>query len=322
MQQYLGALVISVVLALLGYAAAILWGGSQETWLAAEKLNLSTWVMVLSLSLLNYLIRFVRWEIYLRHLGAPDIPRLEHLQIYFSGFALTTTPGKAGEAIRSLYLKPRGVGYRESISALFVERLMDLFSVILIALFAVSYFDDPLYTSTAWVSAGALLLMLPLIHNDKLWRWIRLKAGALPPKLARLARSFTGLIDSSANLLRGKMLYGGFTFALIAWGAEGLGLYLILQALGVDVPPSLAVGIYSIAVLIGALSFVPGGLGSTEAVMVVLLLAAGADKSTAIAATLICRMATLWFAVALGAWALLSVTRGSFQQAVSAKQEK
>lgn len=321
MQRFTGALIISVVLAVLGYATAIMWSGSEETWQAAGKLGLPLWGLVLLLSLCNYLIRFVRWEMYLSHLGTPFIPRFEHLKIYFSGFALTTTPGKVGEAIRSVYLKPHGVGYRESISALFVERLMDLFSVAFIALFAVSYFDNPMYTTVAWVCGGALLLLMPLIHNQKLWRWISLKSSDIHSKLGVLVHKFTELIESSASLLRNKLLYSGFALAVLAWGMEGLGLYFILQALGVEVSPMIAIGIYSISVLIGALSFVPGGLGSTEAVMGLLLIAVGTDKSSAVAATLICRLATLWFAVVLGMGALLSVTRGNFHKIASAKQE-
>ena len=59
-------------------------------------------------------------------------------------------------------------------------------------------------------------------------------------------------------------------------------------------------GIYAISVLAGAVSFIPGGLGSTEAVMGLLLVLVGAEPATAIAATIICRLATLWFAVVIG----------------------
>jgi uncharacterized protein (TIRG00374 family) len=62
----------------------------------------------------------------------------------------------------------------------------------------------------------------------------------------------------------------------------------------------LGVGIYAISVLIGALSFIPGGLGSTEAVMGFLLVAAGASPGDAVASTIICRVSTLWFAVFIG----------------------
>jgi uncharacterized protein (TIRG00374 family) len=52
--------------------------------------------------------------------------------------------------------------------------------------------------------------------------------------------------------------------------------------------------------LAGAATFVPGGVGGTEVVMGLLLSASGADKSIAIAAPLLSRFATLWFAVLVG----------------------
>lgn len=77
-------------------------------------------------------------------------------------------------------------------------------------------------------------------------------------------------------------------------------MYWIAQEVGVRISVETGIGIYAIAVLAGVLSFLPGGLGSTEAVMGVLLVAFGADGSAAVAITLLCRVATLWFAVALG----------------------
>lgn len=74
--------------------------------------------------------------------------------------------------------------------------------------------------------------------------------------------------------------------------------------MGVPIGFTTGIGIYGIAVLAGALSFLPGGLGSTEAVMGVLLVAFGADGAAAVAITLLCRIATLWFAVALGGLAV------------------
>ncbi|HMR03639.1 MAG TPA: TIGR00374 family protein, partial [Candidatus Competibacter phosphatis] len=44
--------------------------------------------------------------------------------------------------------------------------------------------------------------------------------------------------------------------------------------------------------------------GSTEAVMGMLLITFGADSAAAVAITLLCRIATLWFAVVLGGLAV------------------
>jgi uncharacterized protein (TIRG00374 family) len=65
-----------------------------------------------------------------------------------------------------------------------------------------------------------------------------------------------------------------------------------------------AIGLW-IAIVAGALTFVPGGLGGTEVVLYMLCLTTGMGDSEAVAATLLIRLATLWYAVALGLAALL-----------------
>ena len=74
--------------------------------------------------------------------------------------------------------------------------------------------------------------------------------------------------------------------------------------------------------LAGALSFLPGGLVVTEASMVLLLVraAGGLDEPAAVAATILIRPCTLWFAVLLGLVAL-SLVKRAFPDAVWAVGE-
>jgi uncharacterized protein (TIRG00374 family) len=62
-----------------------------------------------------------------------------------------------------------------------------------------------------------------------------------------------------------------------------------------------------VAVLLGALSFLPGGLGSTEAVMSGLLHAHRFPVSQALLVTLTCRLVTLWLAVLIGWLAIFAL---------------
>ena len=78
----------------------------------------------------------------------------------------------------------------------------------------------------------------------------------------------------------------------------------------IEVTTAAAIGVYAAGMLIGALSFIPGGLGSTEATMVVMLTVLGMDVSSAVASTIVCRVSTLWFAVALGFCAVAAVEAG------------
>jgi uncharacterized protein (TIRG00374 family) len=121
---------------------------------------------------------------------------------------------------------------------------------------------------------------------------------------ARIRFALGGLamaLGATRALLRPSVLIWGFALGLLAWGFEGAGLGLLASMFpAAALSLTSAMGIYGIAVLIGGLSFLPGGLGSTEAVMTALLAANGLTVSQALLVTLTCRLVTLWFAVALG----------------------
>ncbi|MGI9290080.1 MAG: lysylphosphatidylglycerol synthase transmembrane domain-containing protein [Gammaproteobacteria bacterium] len=261
-------------------------------------LGLAGWVVVISLSSLNIALRFLRWQYYLVSLGH-KISRLRSLQCFIAGFAFTITPAKAGEAVRSLYLKNDGIPYTNSLAALFVERLTDLLAVVLMALAAAYSFAD--YRWLVWLAGGMTLAILPLIHS-KLMRHIltTLSERFADNRLGGLIQKLVNLIDSSATLLRSGPLYGGMILSLIACFSVCMMMYVALNMLGSDISLPLAVGIYATGILVGALSFLPGGIGSAEAVMIGLLILAGTDLATATAVTLICRIAALWYSIALG----------------------
>lgn len=73
--------------------------------------------------------------------------------------------------------------------------------------------------------------------------------------------------------------------------------------------------IYGLAISIGALSFLPGGLGGTEATMIFLLGVTGASVADAGAATILLRLATLWFAVLIGIVATVGLRGDTPQEA-------
>ncbi|MEL7043680.1 MAG: lysylphosphatidylglycerol synthase transmembrane domain-containing protein [Pseudomonadota bacterium] len=299
MERLLPHLIVSVVAAVVIYAATVIAVDIESIGTSLAAPGLMGWSAVLGLSLLNYTLRFVRWALYLQQLGTQLAP-VRSAAYYFCAFTFTTTPGKAGEAIRSLYLKRHGMPYVRSLAAFFAERFVDLVAMVLLSLAAALSF--PQYRLPVAVIAMLIVLVLPLLHAD-FFRALLVRAVDSVPaaRLRSIGLRMIELLESASTLLRSGPLYAGLALAILAWGAEGVAFHMILDALKISTSVWLAVGIYAISVLIGALSFIPGGLGTTEAVMVVLLKLLGADTATAVAATLICRLATLWFAVLLGA---------------------
>lgn len=255
---------------------------------------------VLGLSLFNYLVRFLRWHVLLARLGR-SVPFGRHALYYLAGFAFTVSPGKAGEAVRSIYLREHEVPYSESLALAFVERLLDVLAIAILA--SLILLSDPRYGLAVLIGIGSILMLVVLIRSGLMHRlpWPRRPATWLRAAQNQLQ----GLLQSIAALLNPSWLVLGVLAGLLAWAAEGWGLYLLAEGLEVSVSPLAAIGIYSIAVLAGAAAFfMPGGIGGTEAVMAALLVQHGVPLGAAVAITLLCRLATLWFAVALGFAAL------------------
>lgn len=303
LKGYLKPLIYSIVISAAIYALIIGISGFNNIRAAFSKIGMWAILIIFGLSLVNYVARFLRWHWYIAVLGH-RVPLREHLICYFSGFALTTTPGKAGEAIRYIYLKPHGVSLSNCLAALFTERFSDLVAICFLAGLAAIHFDN--YQTIVVIVAVIILVVLFTIQNKTAVSFIHKKLNLLTfRKFKNLVAALIRLIHSSSSLLRSWMLMGGLLLGILSWGAEGIAFYYLLKILEIPVSIWLGIGIYAISILIGAVSFIPGGLGSTEAVMGLMLLAVGASHSEAIVATLICRVATLWFAVALGFFAMI-----------------
>ncbi len=292
----------SVGLSAIGYLGFALWSGWREVLQAFQHIGVLPMLAALALSLMNYILRAERWHLYLLRDQHP-ISRWTNLRIYFAGFSLTTTPGKAGELIRSLFLKPYGVQFHHSAAMFFSERLADL--VAIVALTAIGFTHLPGGAAYFALLVAALLGGMVLLRTPWPERLLR--------RLAHWRHDSPGLIwlsdvaASSRPFWRGRLLWQVQGITLLAWLGEGIGAYLILHSLQADIALSFALFVYGFAMLVGALSFLPGGLGGTEATMTGLLVLQGMPLPQAIAATVIIRLATLWFAVLLGVISVMAL---------------
>ena len=291
-------LIVLALVAPLAYVVLAFLTDARRLGDALRTMGLLGCVMILMLSLVNYLVRFQRWQMYLAIFGR-RLPSLVHLLYYLSGFAFTVSPGKIGEAVRSVYLRAHDVPYSQSMAALFVERLLDVLAMVLLASMIVlnhrSY--RPLIIGVLSITLIALLL----VSRPWLPRVLDAIAGRRTGRINKLLSAFAELLRASSRLLQWQPLAIGLLLALIAWGAEGLGFGLICSGLALNVNLTLAIGTYAIAVLAGSAAFfLPAGIGGAEAVMAALLFEQGAPIRVALIATLLCRLATLWFAVLLG----------------------
>ncbi|MFN9870263.1 MAG: flippase-like domain-containing protein [Cyanobacteriota bacterium] len=301
----LGPLLPVVALALLGYGLLGIWSQGDQL----LPLLRSLWPQIalgLLLVLLGYGIRYGRWRLLL-HALQQHPPISADARIWMGSYAFTATPGKSGEAVRSLLLKQEcGVPVPPTLMALVVERLTDGLAVLLLLLVNLQLLlrwqvslAVPIGIGVAAVIGGWLVLRSPWAKN-------RLKTSAKRLLPRKLASAGSEGLAALRQLLQPAVLLQATVIGAIAWSLEGVSLWLLLRGMGME-----AVGIggatiaHTAAGLLGALTLLPGGLGSTEASTVGLLALQGVGVAVALPATLLIRLMTLWFATALGVGCLL-----------------
>ncbi len=319
MRRFSRLLIGVAAVAFIGECIAGLRGDVQRLCCAPLQQSWGLLLGAVILSLTNYALRIVRWRYYLAKLGF-RFPLGFSALAYIAGFAFTVSPGKVGEMVRARYYSRRAVPMSAVGGVFCVERLLDVLAMIVLA--ALILADAPRYHAAIWTAAvlvAAVLVVLAVLPWStvaaRLEGHSALSGDPVRPGVARLAaisRFCAGMAKAFAaarSLLQPRALFFGFVAGLCAWALEGLGLCLLAMMLPPGhVDPMIGVGIYGVAVLAGALSFLPGGLGSTEAVMAALLVTHGYPFDNALLVTLACRLVTLWFAVGCG-WAAVAALR-------------
>jgi uncharacterized protein (TIRG00374 family) len=285
-----------------GISIAAIAGGDHKAVQALASVPPSVLPVLLALSALNYALRTLRWLLFSRTLHL-CVPPATNALYYIAGFAMTTTPGKVGEALR-LWLMNRSHGSRyESTAALLVaDRLSDAVAVSAVVAITVGWFAH--YAWLAGISVGivaviaglALRPVLLLGAIDVLFGRVR----RWPRLFVRARRSVRAL----QRLARPRVFGLALLLVTLGWCAEAASFALLLRALHVALNPMAAAFVFAFGMMVGAISVLPGGLGSTEATMVGLLATQNVPFETALVATAIVRLTTLWFAVGLGMAAL------------------
>lgn len=293
---------IAVGLFVLVFVVAGLIGDGEAILAAVRRVELAVFGGMLALSLVNYLLRAWRWQIFSDRLRL-CVPFPLTTCYFVAGFALTATPGKVGEALRLWLLKRgHGIAYSRSLGLLFGDRLADITAIVLLTLVnlqGVADFGWAIVPAVAFVLALTIVFARPrlaMLAISRVYGWIEVW-----PRLFAVFRRATRHI---AHLASPGTYCVVMVLSLIGWLAEAVALYWLLTAMGAPLPIEVVVFVFSFSMLIGAAAMLPGGLGGTEATMIGLLASFGVDFDTAVAATAIIRVTTLWFSVLLGIVAL------------------
>src|SRR5690606_170016 len=101
MKLNLHRILIVLLLGVALYGGFVVYAGFQTMAETLATFQWWTFAAAIGLASLNYAVRFLKWQYYLRLIGISGVPRGESALIFLSGFVLTITPGKVGEVFKS-----------------------------------------------------------------------------------------------------------------------------------------------------------------------------------------------------------------------------
>ncbi len=266
------------------------------------KFNWTLIPILLFISLINFYTKFLKWDYYVNLLNI-GLGKLDSLGIFLSSLALSLTPGKIGDFIKSYWVNQlNGYPVRKSAPIIFAERVTDFLSLVFLALVGALVFNHEviLVVITGMFFFGVTFLVsrknLSLKLIDKLENIKLLKNYVVKLRDVYL---------SSFVLLKPVPLTKMFFLSLISWLVECFGFYIILSNFDKEISIFLSIFIYSFSMIVGAISMLPAGLGITEGSLTLMIIEQGFTKDNAVAVTLLIRLITLWFSILVGVISLM-----------------
>lgn len=243
----------------------------------------------------NLVLRGLRWSL---TLGKLVRLRLRHAcMTYFSGQIVNEVlPVGTGELTRAQFIKRlSGTSRSKTLAPLMVERTLDVFMLLLFSAFGLRILsgDHPfLLAGIAAIIAILLLVLFKPSLAPKLFS--AFSFFAVHPLLSRAHTKGKSVVDSFASSLSSyskdrKLLLSLLSITALIWLIEVASFLLVVRALGLPLSYSDLLPIAAVSWLVGAFSFLPGGIGARDAAFSLLLASAGYPLALGVSASFLYR---------------------------------
>ena len=260
------------------------------TWEKLKASNLLLFALAVLVHYTTFIFRGLRWRVLLRNVEGDDsrVPSALYCGrlVLLASFVNSVTWFHLGDAYRAYaYVGDTGQSFSRTIGTVLAERFFDVVTVFLLVIVAALLLVAS-GTSISWMFVGlaAVLVagLLALLVAMGLFRG-RL-ANRLPGRLREAYHRFhQGTLGSFQQLPLVASL------SLLAWLAEVGRLYLVSEAVGVDISIGLVVFATVANSLLTLVPLTPGGLGLVEPGVISLLMVSSVEKIQAVPLVLLDR---------------------------------
>ena len=312
--EYILASILLGSLVVFGFIAisAVLNEGFGNFVKAITSINFFYYGIALLIIFSSYLLRFPKWEYYLKKLKV-KIPRRRNFIIYLSMYSMDITPGRWGRAVVSYTInKLTKVKFSKTFPAVVADIFTDFLGFAIICVFFAFFVHK--YILVSLIITTILLLPFVFLYHEKPFTYLKSKLSRF-----RSLESFfeVGELYFKNNKLLGKDAYWySMIYTIPSMFLNGLSLYFVMLSFGINVGinniPTI-VFIFASSLIFGMITGIPANLGVTDGAMLSALVAffggMGVSFGLASLITIFFRIATVWFVEFFGFLALVYTFR-------------
>ncbi len=284
-----------IIFAVIVYLIMAIYGDLGELLSVMGEFNWGFLFILFILTTINYLIRFLKWNFFLKKAGV-HLNLKDNLFVFFSGLSMIITPGKIGEIWKGWLIKDiTGEKLSKTIPVVIVERITDVSGLVVLSILGVLYYQEAIYLILIFILmlVGFFIVVKSKTISTKIISVLEKKTGKFAVNIKTIHETFEKTMEP-------KGLIGMSMLSAFGWFFECLGLYLVIYGFGESISIALSTFIFSFGSLAGAISMVPGGLGVAEATISGLLQLFGISSTLSVGIAIILRFGTLWYGAIMG----------------------
>jgi len=305
-------IILTIVAAVVFYSIIIFYSDYSSLIKNLNTIQLEYYIIIIPLVILSYTIRGIRYHVILKQLGI-KLKILESIMINFSGFSMWLTPGGFGTLIKSHIIKQKtGKSFSTTAPIVAYEKFLELITTITIIGILLFFVDIFASKIVFLVGLGISLIFISLFSRSLFFNLIKNFISKIK-FLQKYFPNFEEIKESSSTLISPRNIVKNYLLTLTAQIPYVIAVALIFKSIIPSIDPFWANQVYFTSLLIGALSFIPGGLVITETGLLGLILSSDIGFSAATVTVLILRFVFLWMLTIIGVILLKFVYGQKFQ---------
>ncbi len=259
-------------------------------------------------------LKAYRWHTLLLNSGYRVKVSYSCVSMFLGLFACVLTPGKVGEPIRAYFLKKMNRDRMSgTVPLVVIERVVDVVLLVLVSAAGPLVFMSWLEVAQlhllevfVLVVFVVLCIVFALLNKNVVFFVIGKVNGIFRQKID--PDLFCSAVERTKS---GGFLWWLMLSTAVIWFFEGLVLYVSLLSVGLFLSPLICFVLVSISFLVGAVTFLPGGLGSLDAALIFLISLFGLDVNAVVAGVIVYRVLSYLMLAVLGVGSMPFLNRWS-----------